>query len=231
MYITAWNNLANNLPKNIYSFLRRAMILALPTNKNLKTWNLIPTEYCPLCNGSVNTQHHILNNCTAAANQHRYLWRHNSVLNTIVYYLMSILDSSMRLYVDIPGYLSPEDLFVSGSRPDLVLVTSDCIFALELTVCFETNLVKSREYKVNRYKDLGNELSSSGKVFKMIFIEFSALGFYTEKMKTFTDFLKLFKLNHSRILEKCSETCIRSSYYIFNRRNKMWTVPELLLFY
>ena len=229
--LTAWNNLATNLPKNIFSFLRRAMILALPTNKNLKTWNLIPTESCPLCNGSVHTQHHILSNCNAAATQHRYLWRHNSVLNTIVYYLMSILDASMKLYVDIPGYRSPEDLFTSGSRPDLVLETSSCIFALELTVCFETNLLASREYKNNKYKDLENYLCCRGKVFKLILIEFSALGFYSKEIKPFIDFLKLFKLNHSRILAKCSETCIRSSYYIFNRRNKVWTVPELLLFY
>ena len=229
--IKSWNKLVNYLPNNYFSFLRRALILALPTNKNLKTWNLIPVESCTLCKGSVHTQHHILSNCNAAANQHRYLWRHNSVLNTIVYYLISIIDSSMKLHVDIPGYRTPEDLFTSGNRPDLVLETETCIFALELTICFETNLVKSREYKINKYRNLEKELHNTSKPFRSIFVEFSTLGFYSKDIKPFVDFLKLHKLDYSRILEKCSETCIRSSYYIFNRRNKDWTLPELLLFY
>ena len=84
----------------------------------------------------------------------------------------------MKLYVDIPGYLSPEDLFTSGSRSDIVLETSSCIYALELTVYFETNLIKSREYKVNRYKDLEKNRCSTSKPCELIFIEFSALGFY-----------------------------------------------------
>ena len=33
--ITAWNKVANKLPKNIFSFLRGALILAFKTNKNL----------------------------------------------------------------------------------------------------------------------------------------------------------------------------------------------------
>ena len=53
--IASWNRIANSLPRNVFSFLRRALILALPTNKNLKTWNLIPTKFCPLCKGDVHT--------------------------------------------------------------------------------------------------------------------------------------------------------------------------------
>ena len=181
--ITAWNKVATNVPKNIFAFLRRALILALPTNKNLKTWNLIDKEECPLCNGSVHTQHHILNNCSAAANQHRYLWRHNSVLNTIVYYLMSILDSTMKLYVDIPGYQPPDEIFSTGSRPDIVLETKDTMYVIELTVCFETNLQKSRHYKEDRYRDLDMNCCVKDKMCKMIFIELSAL-FLFKRYKT-----------------------------------------------
>ena len=143
---------------------------------------------------------------------------------------MSVLDGGKKLYVDIPGYLPPEDLFTSGSRPDLVLETENCIFVVELTVCFETNLLKSREYKVNRYKELEKNCTTD-KQCKLVFVEFSALGFYTKEIKPFKDLLKSLKLDTSRIMQKCSETCIRSSYYIFNRRNKVWTLPELLLFY
>ena len=147
--ISSWNKVAISLPKNIFSFLRRALILSLPTNKNLKTWNLIPKEFCPLCNGNVHTQHHILKNCPTSANQLRYLWRHNSVLNCMVYYISSVLSSSMKLYVDIPGYESADALFTCTQRPDMVLVTSEKISIIELTVSFETNLLKSRTYKEN----------------------------------------------------------------------------------
>ena len=57
--IRSWNKVIKSLPKNLFCFLRRALILALPTNKNLKTWNLIPKEFCPLCAGNTHTQHHI----------------------------------------------------------------------------------------------------------------------------------------------------------------------------
>ena len=122
-------------------------------------------------------------------------------------------------------------LFTSGSRPDLIFETSNTYYAIELTVCFETNLISSREYKMNKYKNFENDLRYKNKDFQLIFLEFSALGFYSREIKSFINFLKMLKLNHSRILEKCTETCIRSSYYIFNRKNKVWTVPELLLFY
>ena len=225
--ISAWNKVADVLPKNIFSFLRRAVILALPTNANLKTWNMIPSEFCPLCKRTVHTQHHILNHCKAAADQQR----HNSVLNTIMYQLSQILTETMKLYVDIPGFKNTDDLFESGHRPDLVLETNETITVLELTICFETNLHKSREYKINKYKNLGQHIRNKRKKLEVIFVEFSSLGFYSEDIKDFRNLLKLYKLDHNRILEKCSETCIRSSYYIFNRRCKDWTLPQLMLFY
>ncbi len=147
--IRSWNKVIKSLPKNVFCFLRRALILALPTNKNLKTWNLIPEEFCPLCAGNTHTQHHILNNCSAAANQNRYLWRHNSVLNCIVYYLSSIITNTRRLYADLPGHEGTDNLFTSNKRPDLVFATVSKIYIIELTVCFETNLISSRDYKIS----------------------------------------------------------------------------------
>ena len=149
----------------------------------------------------------------------------------LIYNLMSILDNSMKLYVDFPGYLSSEELFESGHRPDLVLETSDTYFVMELMISFETNLITSREYKLNRYKDLKNDLRQKNKRFSLICVEFSSLGFHTKEIKPFVNLLKQYKLNHSRILDKWAETCIRASYFIFNRRNKNWPLPELLLFY
>ena len=228
--IRMWNKVAKSLPKNLFCFVRRALILALSTNKNLKTWNLIPKEFCPLCAGNIHTQHHILNNCRAAADQNRYLWRHNSVLNCIVYYLSSIIASTRRLYAELPGYESTEGLFTSNKRPDLAFATVSKMYIIELTVCFETNLISSREYKVNRYAQLKESCIEKNREVELIFIEISSLGFYTEHISVFKRFLKDLNLDSSRILDKCIETCIRCSYYIYNRRLKEWTSPGLLLF-
>ena len=229
--ITSWNRMAEYLPKNIYSFLRRALILALPTMKNLATWNLINDDTCPLCNQKPQTQHHILNNCSAAANQHRYLWRHNSVLNTMVYYLSSTINATNKIYVDIPGFLNTDSLFMSGHRPDLVFETKDEYFVIELTICFETNLYKSRQRKRDRYANLKNDIRNKNKKMQLILVEFTSLGFYSPEMKDLKNILKSLGLDHNRLLSKCQETSIRCSYYIFNRRSKEWTLPELLQFY
>ncbi len=140
--------MTKSLPKNVFWFLRRALILALPTHKNLKTWNLIPKEFCPLCAGNTHTQHHILNNCSAAANQNHYLWRHNCVLNCIVYYFSSIITNTRRLYADLPGHGGTDNLFTSNKRPDIVFATVSKMYIIELTVCFETNFISSRDYKI-----------------------------------------------------------------------------------
>ena len=147
-----------------------------------------------------------------------------------MYYLSSILTTNMRLYVDIPGNESTDALFICAQRPDLLLATTSKLFILELTVCFETNLLKSRNYKKNRYAYLKENIIDKSKEVDLIFLELSSLGFYSSEIGYFKNFVKDLKLNPKQMLEKCAETCIRSSYYIYNRRAKEWTSPGLLLF-
>ena len=137
----------------------------------------------------------------------------------------------MNLYVDIPGYQNTEALFSCSQRPDLVLVTCDKIYIIELTICFETNLRKSRDYKIEKYNHLKeNIINTNRKEIELIFVEISSLGFYIEEISHFKNFVKGMGLDQKRVLAKCSETCIRCSYYIYNRRSKEWTLPVLLLF-
>src|SRR5206468_3491223 len=46
-------------------------------------------------------------------------------------------------------------LRVNGPRPDLAIVTPSKIVIGELTVCHETNLLRSRDYKLQKYSNLG----------------------------------------------------------------------------
>ena len=64
--IFSWQKIVDKMPSNIFSFCRRAIILALPTKANLKSWNLSTTNTCTLCNQNPQTQFHVLNNCSRA---------------------------------------------------------------------------------------------------------------------------------------------------------------------
>ena len=53
-----------------------------------------------------------------------------------------------KLYVDLPGYLSPSILTGESLRPDMLLSIEDkCLYIIELTVGFETNLERNAERK------------------------------------------------------------------------------------
>ena len=56
------------------------------------------------------------------------------------------------------------------SRPDLVMVLGDVYYVFELTVCFETNLTKSNEYKTKKYDDLCKEVINKGVKLGLFFL-------------------------------------------------------------
>ena len=73
------------------------------------------------------------------------------------------------------------DLF-QGVRPDIAVVDSHDIHALELTVCHETNLVKSRAYKTNKYENfviLGYILAEERSIIAH-FVKITTLGFISD---------------------------------------------------
>ena len=85
--------------------------------------------------------------CKTALNQARYTWRHNSVLKTIASHLQSVLTPlNASLYVDIPGYLNPSEIF-ELTRPDLLVVCGDSVSAYLL---FRTYTKKARDYKATQ---------------------------------------------------------------------------------
>ena len=98
------------------------------------------------------------------------------------------------MFADVEGYNSSA-VFFASSIPDIVVINNDIFYAIELTVCFETNFQKSRKYKMNRYKNLSNEVVGNY-IVKKLFIEISTLGFYTNDMKPFIKFCKDLKINN-----------------------------------
>ena len=93
------------------------------------------------------------------------------------------------MFADVAGYDSSA-VFFASSISDIVVINNDILYAIELTVCFETNFQKSRRYKMNRYKILSNEVVGNY-IVKKLFNEISTLGLYTNYMKSFIKFLKI----------------------------------------
>ena len=105
------------------------------------------------------------------------------------------------MFADVEGYNSSA-VFFASSIPDIVVINNDILYAIELTVYFEMNFQKSRKYKINRYRNLSNEVVGNYNV-KKLFIEISTLGFYINEMKPFIKFCKDLKINNTdRILRK-----------------------------
>ena len=117
-------------------------------------------------------------------------------------------------------------------RSDLLLLTDNKILhILELTVGFETNIQNNSDRKTAKYCSLINDLSPSYS--KVVFVNLSmgAIGVMGSSCNSLLSLLHELHFDRTitkRIIMKAMNICIRSSYYIFCRRHKPWTNPELL---
>ena len=133
------------------------------------------------------------------------------------------------MYAGVQGYRSSAVLF-NSSIPNIVVIKDNILYTIELPVCFGTNFSKSRNYKINRYKNLSNKVVGNYAV-KKLFLEILSIEFYTNDTKPFIKFLGELKIdNTEQMLRKCSEVPIRASFYLYIRKNKEWLSPTLLTF-
>ena len=88
-------------------------------------------------------------------NDGRFKWRHDSILKTILFYLTST--NVYDVFADNEGYRSSAELFNLPIR-DTVVIKDNALYVIELIACSETNFSKNRNYKINRYKNLSNEV-------------------------------------------------------------------------
>ena len=231
--INMWQSLLKRLPGNIFAFSRKALIFCLPNKSNLYRWKLVENNECSFCK-KAETQLHILQNCVQYLI--RYTWRHDSVLWTLCKKIsLCINEETTKIYADLKcdelKFTCSSELFES-QRPDIVIVKNKKVWVQELTICFETNTKKSRDYKQDRYKRLKDQLKIDCDEFEVIYFEVTSLGFISkESVKQVTKLLVELEVNVARTLYKCMETAIRASYFIFCRRNKEWSESKLLNFY
>ena len=88
--------------------------------------------------------------------QGRYTWHHDFILHFLAKSCLSFQNSV--LCADIPGFIIPSSLTGDSLRPDLLIVTHDrCLYILEITVGFETNLWNNSHRKQLKYETLIRE--------------------------------------------------------------------------
>ena len=126
------------------------------------------------------TQLHVQNNCTVLANSDRYLWRHNSILNKLHHHVSQV--DGFDILVDLRGYENPSNVFYDAVRHDLVLKRNGHTIVIELTCCFETNLVHSRNFKIEKYKNIKNYSKVTVNKIETFFLEVSSLGFIAKHL-------------------------------------------------
>ena len=84
-----------------------------------------------------------------------------------------------------------------------------------------------------KYDPLIQDLRSQYRAINFINLSMSALGIYeasSDKILTMMKGLGIDNSVQKSILKKIINIAVRSTYYIFCRRNKTWTDPALLYF-
>ena len=173
---------------------------------------------------------HVVAGCKTYLDEGQYTWRHDSVLNFLASTLSAIQNST--LYVDLPGFMNPSAVTGDSFRPDLLLtIGKKCLYILELTVGFESNLQVNANRKHQKYNDLIKEQESNFIKVKFVNLSLSTLGVFGRTSDSFDDMLRNLQFDSQQskyIKKKIVSTCIRTSYYIFCQRNKVWDNPKLM---
>ena len=187
-------------------------------------WGKADNSNCPLCQ-QVQTNKHVLSNCRSTPALDRYKDRHDSVLSLIANWISGAIKPDRLLHVDLVGqsFRPLSDLFQT-LRPDIAILTPTCIDILELTICHETNTIKSRTFKESKYATLHQNLLDkySGLKLNIFTVEVTTLGIISD-INSFS----LANLNSNMPAQTISEivrTVISKSFTIYcNRNNSAWS--------
>ena len=224
-----WSSAQSTLPKNIFNFSVKYINNTLPTKTNLKRWGLSSSSDCSFCLTQESLLH-IISGCKIYLQQGRYTWRHDSILMFIATTLRSLQHA--KIFADIPGFLSTSIITGHDLRPDLLLSLSNkSLYILELTVGYESNLRSNAERKKRKYRELVQQLKNDYEKVNFVNLSISALGIYDKSTTEFIDMMKMLKFDKrttNYTIKRITNIAIRTSYYIFCRRNKEWTDPELM---
>ena len=178
-----WSKAVQKLPPELLKFSLNAVQDTLPHNANLAMWRRREglSCACKLC-GERQTLLHVLNNCPKALNMRRYNERHDAVLEVISKFMAKSLPEEYQLLADLPQfhpYVFPPHIATTDQRPDIVVWSSTTqeVWMIELTVCFETGYKDAHTLKTNRYADLMRQIADSSVDGTLVTLEVGSRGF------------------------------------------------------
>jgi hypothetical protein len=220
--ISTWASNLETLQGPLHNFAMKALQQQLPTLANLAKWKRVTDPFCPLCNqSSPQTNKHVLSNCSSPTALSRYTDRHNAVLEAIAEWIHEGKPADQSLHADLPSskFLPISDLFEKEVRPDLALANNSSITIVELTVCHETNLLKSKEFKMNKYKNIMKSvrIKFPPPSIHLFTIEVSTLGFVADT----SELVKIIKMPKmpKTLQNKIAYIALEKSYSIYCSRN------------
>lgn len=242
---TLWKSYIFNLPRGALKFLLNAVLDTLPTGNNLHKWGKRSGSACDLCKAHNETLMHTLNNCPVSLEQGRYTWRHNSVLQEMYTTLSEIGNDEWTINADLPDHnmsgpsTVPCSILPTSLKPDIVLLkkNSDVIILVELTVCFESGILKAEDRKSDRYASLLHDLSDVKLDPKLITIEIGSRGLIdsnnTNKLHSLFKAINPKLKYHNKAIRsfrsKLSRISVLCSYALFYAKfNQVWKDSPLL---
>ena len=88
------------------------------------------------------------------------------------------------------GFLNPSIITGDNYRPDLLfLIQSKCLYVLELTVGFESNLNNNVVRKKEKYLNLINEMSRNYRCVRFVNLSMISFGVFSDECSTFLDMM------------------------------------------
>ena len=220
--ILHWSKQLESVPESLHNFAKKALQQLLPTAANLARWGRAVDSSCQLCKkGRPQTNKHVLSNCDSPIALERYTGRHNKVLLALAHWISRVKTGNQSLCVDVidDKFLPIGDLFGKSCRPDLALLDDCSIIILELTVCHETNLAKSKLFKTAKYSSISDHLliQHKGNAVKLHTVEVSTLGFVSN-LSEFTTIANLPKVPID-LFHSIASIALNCSYAIYCNRN------------
>ena len=145
---------------------------------------------------------------------------------------------------DVSGFLIPSIIIIirgDNCRADLLyLIQSKCIYILELTVGFESNLKNNALRKKEKCMNLVKDITSNYRCVKFVNLSMSCLGIFFKECSTFLEMMNdisVDKSNNNTVYHPKNDRCtsygyvaIRATNFIFCHRNKIWDGPDLIKF-
>ena len=123
----------------------------------------------------------------------------------------------------MPTFPSPSIITGNDYRPDVLILTKEnCLYILELTVGYESNVRDNINRKQSKYEKKIKDKKKKFKPEKFINLSISALGVFKKESAAFLKMLEDIHLdkNHAKyIIKRTINIPIRLTYYMFCRRN------------